>query len=371
MPPIDVSTFGDFASSPIRDISFCRIAQPSTRVPPPFRFALGPVPKGVLEMYFTSQGLSSAGVYVARDMSLTAEFLLMRGNTVFRCPEMNIHPAHIDEAMSRRGPIDSSNSRRALPGQYAFLAGPGHRIYGHWLVDHLPRLAVLHEAGFDIFKLRYLLPSDTPAFAFGWLGLLGIKSNQLVLYDPHSEILMPEEVLLPTILHNGSRVSSIFASVARLFKRWIERNNISLKGGGGPRHLFVSRRYASQSRRLVNRERIEELAQKGGFAIVHPEQLPILDQARLFAGAEVIVGEYGSALHGSIFSEPGTVVCGLRGSLRHPGFIQSGLGHALEQPTGYVFGETDATDPAESFILEPESFEVCLNRILQRTPLNE
>jgi capsular polysaccharide biosynthesis protein len=49
-----------------------------------------------------------------------------------------------------------------------------------------------------------------------------------------------------------------------------------------------------------------------GFTSVRPESLPFLEQARLLAGAEIVAGEAGSGLHGTVFSQPGTTTLELR-----------------------------------------------------------
>jgi predicted O-methyltransferase YrrM len=111
------------------------------------------------------------------------------------------------------------------------------------------------------------------------------------------------------------------------------------------------------------------MAERAGFSIVHPEKLPLIEQVRLFKGARELVGEYGSAMHGSIFSPPDTIVGALRGSARHPAFIQSGIGQSLGQPTGYVFGPTDDRDPAQGFTVSEEDFADCLRLIFDGVPL--
>ena len=77
----------------------------------------------------------------------------------------------------------------------------------------------------------------------------------------------------------------------------------------------------------------------------------------------MIVGEYGSALHTSLFSRPGTTVCALRGSMGHPGFIQSGFGQALGQPTGYVFGEQVDQSGDGRFVIGEPDFAECLRTL--------
>jgi capsular polysaccharide biosynthesis protein len=109
--------------------------------------------------------------------------------------------------------------------------------------------------------------------------------------------------------------------------------------------------------------RIEEMAVKANFALVYPEELSLLEQVRLFAGAREIMGEYGSALHGSLFSPEGAVICALRGTGGHPGFLQSGMGMALKQPTGYIFGEADESDPNFGFQVEEDAVAAALRLV--------
>jgi hypothetical protein len=51
-------------------------------------------------------------------------------------------------------------------------------MYGHWLVDYLPRLINLRMIGRDLGTLRFLLPSDLPAFARSFLSLSRRSRNQ-------------------------------------------------------------------------------------------------------------------------------------------------------------------------------------------------
>jgi capsular polysaccharide biosynthesis protein len=136
---------------------------------------------------------------------------------------------------------------------------------------------------------------------------------------------------------------------AAAFLRGLVAEKYDLNGARfGPR-IFLSRAHASQGRSLQNRARIEKMATAAKFNLISPERLSLLEQLRLFTGAREIMGEYGSALHGSMFSSEGTVVCALRGTGGHPGFIQSGMAIALGQPTGYVFGQVQEGDPNFSF----------------------
>jgi capsular polysaccharide biosynthesis protein len=132
--------------------------------------------------------------------------------------------------------------------------------------------------------------------------------------------------------------------------------------------IFVSRAHAHAGNRvLVNRAEIEAMAVAQGFSFVYPEEITLLQQFSVFAGARRIVGEYGSALHTAMFSQPGTLICALRGDGIHPGFAQSGIATALGHDIGYVIG----TNVAESwdFRIEPSHFAAAMRCISGGAPL--
>jgi len=246
------------------------------------------------------------------------------------------------------------------------LAGPGYRVYGHWISDILPKIYLLHAAGLDVLNMKILFPHDVPRFGLAWLELLGISPENLIRYDPTDQIVRVEELLVPTTFHNGVRMAPELKPAAVLLSQLIERRNGAPPMEPANQRLFLSRGQAPQNRVIRHRERLEELAVRAGLSIVHPQTLSLHEQVRLFQGASMVVGEYGSALHGTLFSRPGTIVCALRGSLAHPGFVQSGLGHSLDQPTGYVFGRNESSDVHSEFVVPEAAFEDCLE-LLTRT----
>lgn len=89
----------------------------------------------------------------------------------------------------------------------------------------------------------------------------------------------------------------------------------------------------------------------------------LAEQVALFAAARQIVGEYGSGLHGSMFSPPGTFVCAFRAAALHPGFLQSGLCQALDQKIGYVLGDAEDHAIQQEFAVEPEDVRWALRML--------
>jgi capsular polysaccharide biosynthesis protein len=256
-----------------------------------------------------------------------------------------------------------------LAGDYVLFAGPGYRIYGHWLVDLLPKLYLLAASGLDVARCKFLMPADLPRFGRALLNAVGIDDSQLVHYDPSHDELLVEQLLVPTITHNSVRFSELYEKAVRFLVDRIRHGIGPLNPVERPTRLFVSRG-TSKQRLCVNREQIESMAGAAGFTILRPELLPFAEQVQQFAAARCILGEYGSGLHGSIFSRPGTVVCGLKeASHNRLSFLQSGIGEALGQPTGYVYGEPITGGAAGSFSISPDAFSACLRLVFGSTPL--
>ena len=292
--------------------------------------------------------------------------LLVRGDVDFRCDWISLNPDS-DESRKRLAQhvaalASGEKTRRHVQGQTLLLANNGHQIYGHWLVDFLPKLYLLEVAGVDIDRIKILVPSNMGDFGRTFLHLLGFPEDRLVRHDPDKETIVSEELIVPTTLRQGGRCSPLFADAIAYINERIDRcNRVPCSQH---RRLFISRRKAADDwRPFLNQDSIEAMAVEAGFAAIHPERLPLLDQIALFRGARRIAGQYGSGLHATIFSRPGVVVGGLHGQLPATfDALQSGIGERLGQPTGYVFATPQSgQDNPWAITVDEADFGACLN----------
>ena len=319
--------------------------QSHLRTPP--RLLLGPVPRSFGQWHYGDRQAPAVGLYRIDDLTLQADRVLIQdGRTI--CIEQNgIHPQSIEQAGTSR----SSERTARIDEEVVLLCGPAYQMYGHWLVDFLPRLHVLTHLGLDLRSLTYLLPHNVMPFSRRWLALLGIGDHQIRSYDTVTETCRIGRALIPTAFRGNGRASPLLAAAAQAFKTTI----IGTPSLPRTRNLFVSRRqWGNTSRSMVNADLAERRLQSIGFEIVFPEDLPIDQQIRLFAQARIIVGEYGSGLHNSIFCGQGSFVVNFRGTEGHPGFLQSGLCEALGQDVGYVFCETVSAAGEQRFSVAEE-----------------
>jgi capsular polysaccharide biosynthesis protein len=117
---------------------------------------------------------------------------------------------------------------------------------------------------------------------------------------------------------------------------------------------------------VTNRAQIEQLAFSYGFELIRPGAMTAEQQIISFRSADQVIGEYGSALHNTIFGAPGAICVAVRGRSSAPGFIQSSIGAAFGQETAYVFGA--AREPTDESIFEiaETDFRLALSYIMLR-----
>jgi capsular polysaccharide biosynthesis protein len=210
---------------------------------------------------------------------------------------------------------------------------PGDHIYGHWLVDILPKLVMV--ATYQEKDWLYLLANSTPSYAFELLSAFGIGREHCVLVDPNTQVVQARRLIISGALRQGNFMwPEARESFNRLKARFYDPSLTS------PRRVYLKRPAHDPKRRLLNRSHIEGVFEAYEYQLVSPEKLTFREQFSLLARASVIAGEAGSALHSSVVADEGKVV-ELR-SNADGSFIQAGLCESCCQDIGYFIGEAIA-----------------------------
>ncbi len=315
------------------------------------------------EELFGQTELAELGTYALDDAVLAPSGIAIKDGIAFNSAAF-LHPPHQVEAIAGRL-LAADLPTRQVRGALAVIYGPGHQTYGHWLTDFLPRLWVLAECGHDLAALRYAVPPELTPAARKLLAHIGIGRAQLVPYRYWREVRRADRLLLPTGLRVHNRIAAQFRAATAFWTGRLRAAAPAPADAAAPARLFVSRTRVIGARILSNREQIEAIAATRGYTVVHPQELSMGEQAALFSHARLIAGEYGSALHGAVYAGPGTLTVGLRGTARHPSFVQSGVAQALGQQAGYVLGATKLGytegEIGQVFAVQPEDFERALD----------
>jgi Glycosyltransferase 61 len=240
---------------------------------------------------------------------------LARDGRFIEDPLTRLNPPWLSAALERDLSLGAEHRRgRRVRGSIdrgILLAGDGVDVYGHQLVDFLPGLAMLDE--FDLFTdWPLLVPSRAPQWLPPLIDVFSRHPREIRTFSHRRSVSVAVgRLCVPWVL----RHPGFHPAANRIFDRIAGLAEADGNGGGGGRRIFVLRQ--RQARRLTNASEVRGLFEARGFEPVPPEQLPFLDQVRLFGRAEFVAGEAGSALHGTVFSKRGTTAIELRPETYH------------------------------------------------------
>ena len=183
-------------------------------------------------------------------------------------------------------------------GLWATLIVPGaHHNVGHWIMDSLPRLGVLEEAGLAE-QATLLVPMKHKWYA-ETLGALGYGPDRFQGFGwDHWEF---EHLLVPSMVGEPDIVRPSSTS-------WLRRR-LGVEGLRPKKEerLYVSRS-AARWRRVIDEEEVVECLRGEGFRPVYLEHLSFREQVDLFSRAEYVVGPHGSGLANLLFAPAGVRV---------------------------------------------------------------
>jgi hypothetical protein len=194
-----------------------------------------------------------------------------------------------------------------LSGRHVWL-GPVVGHFGHQMLDFSTRAAaaalleptakflVAAQAPIDDPRAqpsgndwRYASVNTIPEYVRGILAWNGVPLERLVLVtEPVTveELVVTEQGEQFQVAPAPWQLDALSQCAARQGSR-----------PGGP--IYVSRtQLTSPLGNVMGESVIEQAFERAGYRIVHPEQLPVFAQGRIYAGAERLVFSEGSAMHG-------------------------------------------------------------------------
>ena len=237
--------------------------------------------------------------------------------------------------------LKEERSIRQINASVINVLMPGMYIYGHWLIDILPKLYMLQQK-LDFKKHKIALPNDIPGYWKKFFNLLDIPEDSVLYYDPLKEILACKELILPTKCRviDGSWLAPY---VGTMYDEIVAKYRTNAPAQKGMEKLYLSRRkLKKQFRKCENRAEVSEVILAAGFKEIFPEEYSLEEQIQIFTNAKVLIGEFGSALHNSLFGTKDLKVISLQ-SNHIPLLVQWGVCNVKQQQCSIIFGEAVAT----------------------------
>ena len=172
---------------------------------------------------------------------------------------------------------------------------PGVPTFSHWLLDALPRLALLQEFPADT---KILVPAKLAGYQQETLKLLGLLDR--VRYTPEPHVLVEN--------YYFSAPTAMISSYSPYGVNWLRSAFLPLadKTYRGPKRFIIQRK--GKSRGILNEAAVNEFFTKLGWAIIDTETLTFAQEIELFAHAEAYAGVLGSGFTNGLWSRPGCKV---------------------------------------------------------------
>ena len=187
---------------------------------------------------------------------------------------------------------------RDYQGSALLLACTGADTYFHWLTDALPRLEIFAKAlGTGIAPDWWVVNTLNRPFVRESLALLGIPLDRVVALDktPHvsfSELYVPS---LPCEASSGDTPEWVGDFLRKKF--CISGSNSRL-----PKRIWIDRG-SNASRHIKLTDENKKSLEKAAVSVVRLEDLPFIEQTKLFQHLELAIGPHGAGFSGVLFSK--------------------------------------------------------------------
>lgn len=198
------------------------------------------------------------------------------------CP--SVHPAY-------KSTDSQSNDIFDLINEGIILQSRGFNVYGHWLLDFLPRLLIIKEYCNDYPNLPIIV-RNIPVWARGFMRRLGISNP--ILSVPAGGELRVKLLHIPLIMKEGfayyePMLAKSFFTIRRLFNYYDVYNLTSF-----PEKIYLARRKRPYA---FNQDEAIDFYSKYGYQCVYPESLSLDDQIAMYSNCRSFIGEDSSAMH--------------------------------------------------------------------------
>jgi capsular polysaccharide biosynthesis protein len=249
---------------------------------------------------------------------------------------------------------------RRIGGAIAVLTNFRSGIFYHWILDTLPRLHLLDEAGIPYDRV---VVAAATRYQRESLELLGIRPDRLIsepgLHLEADTLVVPS---LPGVSGNPPDWACKF-----LRERFLGR---LAREGRRTTRIFVSRARTA-TRRIINEDELLRALEPRGFKRVFLEERSLAEQVRTFNEADIVISPHGSGLTNLVFSEPGATLV----EIFSPNYMnvmywalanQLGVGYWYTRGKGRLSSVTRGRRVHEDITVDVAQVEAIINEIERR-----
>ncbi|MEL6590062.1 MAG: glycosyltransferase family 61 protein [Bacteroidota bacterium] len=226
---------------------------------------------------------------------------------------------------------------KKLRGKAVVLAIHAGSGYYHWIMEVLPRIKLLEEAGVSLQEVDHIIiVSKMTNFIGEMMDMLSIPRSKIVEshWYPH---LQADELIVPSLIGNFFEVPKWSCDYLH------ERFSDYIYPQQADKKLYITRRNCGH-RRILNEPQVEAHLKSKGFEIVALETMNMPEKIKVLSQASMIVAPHGAGLANMVVCHPGLKVVELT---HYSTFAIAGwqIGRNIGADY-YLMGSIRDTDPA-------------------------
>lgn len=273
-------------------------------------------------------------IWIGRSLGWTQDRVLKMLDANFSATRVASNRYRIDERELYRG---AETLERA-----ELISAPGYQVYGHWLLDVIPRLYVHKYCNSS--PSECLLAPRPPLWASDFVSSMGYESQQF-RYLTRQSIKFIKQLDVHTLARYGvifdRRLSTIAWKALTCFlgASILSTYPVSPQPLNKHSSLYVSRASWNKARILSNSSKVADMLAGYDVKTIHPQDYGLSSQMHMFSEADLVLGEDGSGLHNFLYSSQRGILGVI--SLGRTNLWHAGLAQAKQWRVAYVSAERD------------------------------
>lgn len=189
-----------------------------------------------------------------------------------------------------------------VSGRVLDLTTPGSNLYSHWLLDLLPKVKAVADAGFDVANDfdKIIVNFYGSQFKKESFSLLGIDDSKVFDFTNHVKCFSVESIVSVTPCRHSLYTPQWVADYVRGVFQVSDMADFSEK-------VYISRSKGN-TRRILNEASFIEYISTLGYKTYYCEDHSIAETAAIIRNATHIIAPHGAGLANLVFARPGTKV---------------------------------------------------------------
>lgn len=208
-----------------------------------------------------------------------------------------------DEISSKPAINQLENKKKGIKeiqGHVLDLVTPGANLYSHWLLDLLPKIGAVKQAGHDLKEFDYIYVNYfNSRFKKEAFEKLGIPFGKVLDFPSAPKFFTCSKVTTVSACRNALYTPGWVEN----FIRSIFLGSHVEERGKPSRRLYISRS-KGDTRRVLNEAALLQRILPFGFETLYCEDYSVTEVAKHMSEAEIVIAPHGAGLANMVFCDP-------------------------------------------------------------------